>query len=1048
MNAARLPDPIRCLALVLGLAAVYFASARLGLLLQLPGTNASPVWPPSGIGLAAVLLFGLRVWPGIAVGAFLANLLTLPPTTAGLTAATAIAVGNTLESVVALLVLRRWVPTLSPFDAPGDLLRFLATVAGACAVAGTIGATSLWLTGIVPGHLYSSVWFTWWLGDAAGILVLTPALVCWWRAPRLGLSARRGWELAALMVVTALTAELTFGGWFSVAVPFLVLAGPLWVAFRFGPRETALLPVLLSAITIVHVWHWAERGTGPGVYVPFVSGASGANNSLLMIQLFVCAVGMTAVILAAAVAQRTRTEGQLRDSESRYRVLIEALPQLVWTCLPDGQCDYLSRQWVEYTGVSEADQLGYGWSESVHPDDRPRLMETWQRAVREGGPFDVEFRIRNARGEYRWFKTRAVLFNLNNSGGSKWFGTNTDIDDQKHAEAQLRELNVTLERRVAERTAALQQSEQRFRAIFHAQFQFIGLMAPDGTLLEANRTALAAAGVAEQAVLGKPFWETPWWTHDPVQQNQLRAAVRRAAAGEQVRFEASHPAPDGLLIWVDFSLTPFRDESGVVVLLIPEGRDITARKRIERTLEEKTQLLGTVLDSIGDAVLVADPEGQIVLRNPAFRRLHEGQPDIGPGGDWARENGVYLPGGEVLCPHEQLPLVRAMRGEPTDDIELEIVSGRHPDGVPIRVTGRPLVGSEGIAGGVIVIRDVSARKHAEEALRASEERFRVLTENAPVGIFETDADGNCLFVNARWCEMAGMTVPAAAGAGWTSAIDPDDRDRIATEWYAAAAQGREFASEYRFRTPQGRVTWLSGRALALPGAGGRPRGYLGTITDITARRRAEETLTASLREKEVLLKEIHHRVKNNLQIVSTLLDLQSGYTADSQALEMFQESRGRVKSMALIHERLYRSQDMARVNFSEYVRQLADDLYRTYKVRDDIRLEIEVDVPPLPIDLAIPCGLLLNELVSNCFKHAFKGAAEGRVFVGLTADPDGTNVLVVSDDGAGFPAGIDFRNTASFGLQLVHTLVEQLAGEIELAPGRGTTFTVRFANTK
>ena len=153
--------------------------------------------------------------------------------------------------------------------------------------------------------------------------------------------------------------------------------------------------------------------------------------------------------------------------------------------------------------------------------------------------------------------------------------------------------------------------------------------------------------------------------------------------------------------------------------------------------------------------------------------------------------------------------------------------------------------------------------------------------------------------------------------------------------------------------------------------------------------------------------------------------------------------------MALIHERLYRSQDMARVNFAEYVRQLADDLYRTYKVSDDdIRLELDVDIPPVPIDIAIPCGLLLNELMSNCFKHAFKDATEGRIRVSLYRDADETNVLIVADNGAGFPAGTDFRNTTSFGLQLVTTLVEQLDGEIELTSDRGTTFTVRFPKTK
>jgi two-component sensor histidine kinase len=232
-----------------------------------------------------------------------------------------------------------------------------------------------------------------------------------------------------------------------------------------------------------------------------------------------------------------------------------------------------------------------------------------------------------------------------------------------------------------------------------------------------------------------------------------------------------------------------------------------------------------------------------------------------------------------------------------------------------------------------------------------------------------------------------------------------------------------------------------------PVQGPSGRTLIGSVAiDITERKRAEELIKASLREKEVLLREIHHRVKNNLQIVSTLLDLQSGHTQDAAAIEMFQESRGRVKSMALIHERLYRAQDMSRVDFGEYIRQLTDDLFRTYKVSGDIRLDLELDIPPLTIDIAIPCGLLLNELISNCLKHAFANAARGCLSVAFFRK-DGANVLIVADDGAGFPAGADFRNTKSFGLQLVNTLVDQLDGEIFLVTNPGTMFTILFPKT-
>src|SRR5262249_26152235 len=274
---------------VLGVALVYYAAARLGLLLQLPGTNASPVWPPSGIGLAALLLFGLKVWPGILLGAFFANLLTLPDTAPGFLASCSIGVGNTLEQIVALLLLRWLVPSSSLFDRPGTVFRFVATAGLACAVASTNGATTLWITGIVQRELYDSVWFTWWLGDLAGMLIITPALYCWWRAPRLELSANRTLELALVIGLTALMAELLFGGWIASPIgslPFLfVVPGLVWAAFRFSPRETASLAVLLSIIAVGHTWdsmsRLAERSAaGRTVFVPFLSPAITAHQSL------------------------------------------------------------------------------------------------------------------------------------------------------------------------------------------------------------------------------------------------------------------------------------------------------------------------------------------------------------------------------------------------------------------------------------------------------------------------------------------------------------------------------------------------------------------------------------------------------------------------------------------------------------------------------------------------------------------------------------------------------------------------------------------------
>lgn len=218
-------------------------------------------------------------------------------------------------------------------------------------------------------------------------------------------------------------------------------------------------------------------------------------------------------------------------------------------------------------------------------------------------------------------------------------------------------------------------------------------------------------------------------------------------------------------------------------------------------------------------------------------------------------------------------------------------------------------------------------------------------------------------------------------------------------------------------------------------------------TELAVRRQAEEQIKASLKEKEVLLKEIHHRVKNNLQIISSLLKLQSSYIRDQHVLEMFRDSQSRIRSMALIHEKLYQSKNLSRIRFAEYAQDLINHLHRSYSPSSQrINLQVHDRNIWLSIDTAVPCGLIVNELVSNALKHAFSTIETGgRIEVDLVGGSDRQFTLMVRDNGIGFPENLDFRNTESLGLELVCTLTEQLRGTIELEHGSGTTFRIRFA---
>ena len=202
-----------------------------------------------------------------------------------------------------------------------------------------------------------------------------------------------------------------------------------------------------------------------------------------------------------------------------------------------------------------------------------------------------------------------------------------------------------------------------------------------------------------------------------------------------------------------------------------------------------------------------------------------------------------------------------------------------------------------------------------------------------------------------------------------------------------------------------------------------------------------EQIRASLREKETLLKEIHHRVKNNLQVISSLLSLQSDKTSDTTPRKLFHDARDRVRSMALVHEKLYNSQNLARVELGEYTRSLMGNLLQAHAaLASKVRLRIEQDAVFLPVDVAIPCGLILNELATNALKHAFRERAEGEIAIETRRLADGRNRIVFCDDGGRLPAGLEWRSADSLGLRPIRMLCEQLGGTSEVCNGQGTRF--------
>lgn len=326
--------------------------------------------------------------------------------------------------------------------------------------------------------------------------------------------------------------------------------------------------------------------------------------------------------------------------------------------------------------------------------------------------------------------------------------------------------------------------------------------------------------------------------------------------------------------------------------------------------------------------------------------------------------------------------------------------------------------------------------------RRTELRYQHLVEQIPAVVFTAALDGGLydIYVSPQVENLLGYSQREwmADPVLWYERLHPDDRRKLDEEFARGCLTGGPFRADCRFLTRDNKIVWVHGEARLIKDTRGTPLLLQGVAFDITETKRAEEVARASLREKETLLKEIHHRVKNNLQVTSSLLRLQAERVQDEAAKRALRESQGRIRTMALVHELLYRSKDLSSVDLGEYIRDLTRQLLRSHAVEPSIvRVESKLAPVPLPIDIAVPCGLILNELVSNALKHAFPGGRHGTIYIELQPG-EAFNDLVVRDDGVGMPTDVDFSKALTLGMQLIRTLADQIDGKLVMRTNGGT----------
>ena len=495
---------------------------------------------------------------------------------------------------------------------------------------------------------------------------------------------------------------------------------------------------------------------------------------------------------------------------------------------------------------------------------------------------------------------------------------------------------------------------------------------------------------------------------------------------------------DGSVVPVQLALNALTHCGAPAVCVV--AAEITELKRTEERLQESEERFRLVIEDVRDyAIITLDENGYVAGWNVGAERV----------------KGYCA--GEILGQHFSCfyPPEAVQAGKPAKALEIAREQGRFEEEAwRIRKDGTlfwahvSVTALRNKAGRLIgfskVVRDESQQKQAEEAVRQSAELFHSAAEYFPGGFVIYDAQKRFQFVNRNTMEMLKMERGQILGRTNEEVFGPEVTSQYLPALERCAQEKATQTLEVSITLPGGSYVRLLSFVPIL-GGNGELRQILGIGYDITERRRAEEQVEEALKKEVILRREIQHRVKNSIQIISSLLFLQSQELSDPKTLEVLRECQSRARSIALVYGMLSQRSEIARIEFSPYAQQLIGALASAYEIRRSaISFDISAEKILLDIDTAVPCGLIITELVSNALKYAFPECRQGEIKVALERHGEGQLLLTVSDNGIGLPGGFDLEDQRSLGLRLVRDLALQMGGKVDYQSDRGVTFKVLF----
>jgi PAS domain S-box-containing protein len=1025
------------------IAGVYLVISRLSAALAAEPEHVSALWPPSGFAFAALLLSRRQAWPlllaltGLACGfANVANGSTIP---VGL----GLALGNTLEVSASALVFGRIAGPPRGILSRREVGALAAASAAGPAFGGLFGAATVTIN---LGAPYWQAWRVWLVADGVGTLIVG-AIILVAVAGRTTMrdltGFRRIGEASVLVASLVGVAFLAFGfapsntQYFFRA--YMVLPFMMWAGYRFSASGAATSMLILTAIgvplTLSGAGTFAEVGQHTAAH-------------MLSLQVFLGTASLVALTAAAGSNERMLAEEALRGALAYNRGLIEASMNPLFTTDLAGRILDVNPAAEVLVGRTRNDLIGTDVAQHATDPDAVRagVLDVFAR----GSVTDFPVTIRAASGALSQMQFTATVLRDGRGDVTGIFGIGRDVTEQRRVEREAETV-----REVTQLSLSTESVEEFTRQLPGVLSRCLDVPAVHLAMYDAERDemrpgpavglpALSAIGAVPTddaftgiAVRSREMVVVP----DAMAQTEPRFAVLNTL-GVRTCICAPLIAPGGRVLGtLSLGDTRYRPEllqaRPTLQAIARNIAEILERARVQAEMRESEERHRALFSQNLMPMLLIDPAtGTIVDANgaaaryygwelPVLRGMNIGAINtLGPGP--LREKIDLVSAGQV----NHLEFHHRLAGGEVRDVE--VFSGS------VTMNGRSLLLS--------TVLDVTARKQAIDALATATELLERTGEIARVGGWELDVPSMRLFWSLATRRI--LEVDPQVALPLDEAIDlyaPEARPVIQAAVQAGIERGTPWDLEMPMVTAKGRSIWVRAQGFAVM-QDGKAIKLVGALHDITDRKRAEDALHASLREQAALLKEVHHRVKNNLQVITSLLRLEAGRIDNAGTKAALAEMNGRIQAMASLHEMIYRSASWAQVNLADYFKQLATEAFRAMAgAQGGVRLHLDVQPITVEMNQAIPCGLIVNELVSNCLKHGFPDGRTGNVSIELQRLAGTADVrLRVSDTGVGLPADFDLAKGRTLGLHLVSDLARQLQSRLDIGTGPGATFSVSF----